>query len=141
MQTDVRFLIKAICNYTTIEMNDPSSRPEMESCRDNIADYDVVHVGFSIWWYVAPTLINTFLESHDLTGKTIVLFATSGGSGMGKTNEALLSSCKGVKLVEEKVFRANASKQEFADWANHFRNYKRRIQNSQIILCPPFSEI
>ena len=91
---------------STIEMNDPASRPEIESGRDNIADYDVVFVGFPIWWYVAPTIINTFLESHDLTGKTIVPFATSGGSGMGKTIEALLPRCKGAKLVEGKVFRA-----------------------------------
>ena len=107
---------------SSIEMNDPASRPEIESTRDNIADYDVVYVGFPIWWYVAPTIINTFLESHDLTGKTIVPFATSGGSGMGKTNEALLPSCKGAKLVEGKVFKANTSKQDLADWANQFRN-------------------
>lgn len=107
---------------STIEMNDPASRPEIESIRDNFADYDVVYVGFPIWWYVAPTIINTFLESHDLTGKTLVPFATSGGSGMGKTNEALLPSCKGAKLVEGKVFKANTSKQDLADWANQFRN-------------------
>ena len=107
---------------SSIEMNDPASRPEIESTRDNIADYDVVYVGFPIWWYVAPTIINTFLESHDLMGKTIVPFATSGSSGMGKTNEALLPSCKGAKLVEGKVFKANTSKQDLADWANQFRN-------------------
>ena len=107
---------------SSIEMNDPASRPEIESTRDNIADYDVVYVGFPIWWYVAPTIINTFLESHDLMGKTIVPFATSGSSGMGKTNEALLPSCKGAKLVEGKVFKANTSKQDLADWANQSRN-------------------
>ena len=107
---------------SSIEMNDPASRPEIESTRDNIADYDVVYVGFPNWWYVAPTIINTFLESHDLMGKTIVPFATSGSSGMGKTNEALLPSCKGAKLVEGKVFKANTSKQDLADWANQFRN-------------------
>ena len=107
---------------SSIEMNDPASRPEIESTRDNIADYDVVYVGFPIWWYVAPTIITTFLESHALMGKTIVPFATSGSSGMGKTNEALLPSCKGAKLVEGKVFKANTSKQDLADWANQFRN-------------------
>ena len=71
---------------STIEMNDPASRPEIAAKRDNMADYDTIFVGFPIWWYVAPTIINTFLESYDLTGKTIIPFATSGGSGIGKTN-------------------------------------------------------
>lgn len=69
---------------STIEMNDPASRPEIAAKRDNMADYDTIFVGFPIWWYVAPTIINTFLESYDLTGKTIIPFATSGGSGIGK---------------------------------------------------------
>ena len=61
------------------------------SKRDNMDDYDTIFVGFPIWWYVAPTIINTFLESYDLTRKTIIPFATSGGSGMGKTNEKLMT--------------------------------------------------
>ena len=69
---------------STIEMNDPSSRPEIESKRDNMSEYDTIFVGFPIWWYVAPTIINTFLESYDLTGKKIIPFATSGTSGIGK---------------------------------------------------------
>ena len=88
---------------STIEMNDPASRPEIASKRDNMDDYDTIFVGFPIWWYVAPVIINTFLESYDLTGKTIIPFATSGGSGMGKTNEKLASSCKGAKLLESRV--------------------------------------
>lgn len=74
---------------STIEMNDPASRPEMAERLDNADKYDTIFVGFPIWWYVAPTIINTFLESCDLTGKTVVPFATSGGSGMGKTNQRL----------------------------------------------------
>ncbi|MDD6786411.1 MAG: flavodoxin [Eggerthellales bacterium] len=70
---------------TTIEMNDPASRPEVASHVENMAQYDTIFLGFPIWWYVAPTLINTFLEQYDLEGKTIVPFATSGGSGMGQT--------------------------------------------------------
>ncbi len=105
---------------STIEMNDPSSRPEIEALRDNIAEYDTIYVGFPIWWYVAPTIINTFLESYDLTGKTIIPFATSGGSGMGKTNEKLEASCPGAMLKTGKVFSMNASRQELADWANQF---------------------
>ena len=68
---------------STIEMQNPASRPEIAGTCANIADYDTVFVGFPIWWYVAPTIVNTFLESCDLTGKTVVPFATSGGSGMG----------------------------------------------------------
>ena len=63
---------------STIEMNDPASRPEIAVKRDNMKDYDTIFVGFPIWWYVAPTIINTFLESYDMTGKTIIPFATSG---------------------------------------------------------------
>ena len=105
---------------STIEMNDPSSRPEIESLRDNVADYDTIYVGFPIWWYVAPTIINTFLESYDLASKTIIPFATSGGSGMGKTNEKLAPSCPGATLKEGNVFGMNATRQELADWANQF---------------------
>lgn len=102
---------------SSVEMNDPSSRPAIGSKRDNMADYDTVFVGFPIWWYVAPTIINTFLESYDLTGKTIVPFATSGGSDMGKTNEKLLPSCAGAKLIEGKVFKSNVTKAEMNKWA------------------------
>lgn len=103
---------------SSIEMNDPASRPAIAGVRDNMADYDTLFVGFPIWWYVAPTIINTFLESHDLTGKTIIPFATSGGSGMGKTNEKLLPSCAGAKLIEGKVFKSNVSKAEMNQWAS-----------------------
>ncbi len=103
---------------STLEMNDPTSRPEIARVRDNMEEYDTVFVGFPIWWYVAPTIINTFLESYDLTGKKIIPFATSGGSGMGKTNEKLLSSCKGAKLLAGKVLKANVGAKEIADWVN-----------------------
>ena len=73
---------------STIEMNDPASRPEIAVKRDNMKDYDTIFVGFPIWWYVAPTIINTFLESYDLTGKTLIPFATSGGSDMGQDERA-----------------------------------------------------
>ena len=102
---------------STIEMNNPASRPAIAGKRDNMNDYDTVFVGFPIWWYVAPTIINTFLESYDLTGKTIIPFATSGGSDMGKTNEKLLPSCKGAKLLDGKVFKASVSGADLAKWA------------------------
>lgn len=103
---------------STIEMNDPASRPAIAGKRDNMDDYDTVFVGFPVWWYVAPTIINTFLESYDLTGKTIIPFATSGGSGMGKTNEKLQPSCPNSKLIEGKVFKKSASKSELAAWVD-----------------------
>ena len=103
---------------STIEMNDPASRPEIAVKRDNMKDYDTIFVGFPIWWYVAPTIINTFLESYDLTGKIIIPFATSGGSGMGKTNERLAPSCKGAKLLGGKVFKHNAGHKELAAWVD-----------------------
>ena len=103
---------------STVEMNDPASRPAIAGMRDNMKDYDTVFVGFPIWWYVAPHIINTFLENYDLTGKTIVPFATSGGSDMGKTNEKLMPSCAGAKLIEGKVFNHSASHEELAAWVN-----------------------
>ena len=103
---------------STIEMQNPTSRPAIAAKRDHMADYDTIFLGFPIWWYVAPTIINTFLESHDLTGKTIVPFATSGGSGMGKTNEKLLPSCPGAKLLEGKVFKSSTGKAELAKWVD-----------------------
>ncbi len=74
---------------SSLEMNDPSSRPAIKSRVENMAEYDVVFLGFPVWWYTAPTIIKTFLEAHDFSGKQIVLFATSGGSGLGKTESAL----------------------------------------------------
>ena len=102
---------------STVEMKDPGSRPELAAVLSNAADYDTVYVGFPIWWYVAPTIVNTFLESIDLSGKTVVPFATSGGSGMGKTNEHLAPSCKGAKLLNGKVFKRSVSREELAAWA------------------------
>ncbi|MFQ9892542.1 MAG: flavodoxin [Emergencia sp.] len=101
---------------SSIEMNDKAFRPAVSGKVNNMEQYDVIYVGFPIWWYVAPTIINTFLESYDLTGKTIVPFATSGGSGMGKTNEELKSSCKGARLKEGRKFSAHAAEDELKAW-------------------------
>ena len=67
---------------STLEMKDKSSRPAIKGHCDNIADYDVVWIGFPVWWYTSPTIVNTFIEAHDLSGKTLNVFATSGGSGV-----------------------------------------------------------
>ena len=102
---------------SSVEMNDKASRPAIAGKVENMEEYDTVFIGFPIWWYVAPTIINTFLESCDLTGKTIIPFATSGGSGIGETNEKLEPSCPGAKLLEGRVFRSSASKTELEAWA------------------------
>ena len=101
---------------STIEMKDPGSRPEIAGVFEGMEAYDTLFVGFPIWWYVAPTIINTFLEQYDLAGKTLIPFATSGGSDMGKTNEKLLSSCPGARLLEGKVLDAEASEEELKSW-------------------------
>ncbi len=89
---------------STLEMKDPASRPEIASRVANLGDYDAVFIGFPVWWYTAPTIIKTFLESYDFSGKEIVLFATSGGSGLGATVDALRPCAphavfKGGKLI------------------------------------------
>lgn len=82
---------------STVEMQNPNSRPEIAERLENMQDYDTVYVGFPIWWYVAPTIIDTFLESYDFSGKKVVPFATSGGSGMGKTVDVLKSVCPAAR--------------------------------------------
>ena len=103
---------------STIEMNDKTSRPAIAGKLDNMADYDVVYLGFPIWWYVAPTIINTFLESYDFSGKTIVLFATSGSSGFGKTVENLQPSAPKAKFIEGRVLNGNPSKEKIGEWVD-----------------------
>ena len=102
---------------STIEMKDPKSRPAIAGKVADMAQYDTVFVGFPIWWYQAPRIIETFLESYDFSGKTVIPFATSGGSGMGKTNSVLKPSCGGAKLLEGKVVRRGTSKSDLAAWA------------------------
>jgi len=77
---------------TSVEMSDPGSRPEIVDDDAHIEQYDTVYVGFPIWWYIAPTIVNTFLEKYDFAGKKIMLFATSGGSGWGDTVSSLKGS-------------------------------------------------
>lgn len=101
---------------TSVEMNDKKFRPEIADTDANISEYDEIILGFPIWWYVAPTIINTFLESYDFSGKKIVLFATSGGSGFGNTVRELKPSAPAAEIVEGRVF-GKATRQEIAEWA------------------------
>ena len=103
---------------STIEMQNPASRPEIAGVCKNIADYDTVFVGFPIWWYEAPHIIETFLESCDLSGKTVVPFATSGGSSMGKTAKILAPSCPGATVLDGKVLRASSSEADLKAWVS-----------------------
>ena len=102
---------------STVEMNNLTFRPAIADKDADIASYDTIFVGFPIWWYIAPTIINTFLESYDFSGKKIVLFATSGGSGFGKTVEKLKDSCPGANLREGKVFNSSVSIKELEELA------------------------
>lgn len=101
---------------TTLEMADKASRPKIVQKSLDIGKYDLVFLGFPIWWYVAPTIINTFLESYDFSGKTIVLFATSGGSGFGQTVKFLQPSAPNAKILEGKLLNRNPSEAELSDW-------------------------
>ena len=87
---------------STVEMHDLSFRPEMVDKNPHIEKYDKIYIGFPIWWYIAPTIINTFLEKYDFSGKEIVLFATSGSSGFGDTIKSIEKSAK-CKVVCGKV--------------------------------------
>ena len=100
---------------SSMEMNDKKFRPEVLDTDTDFNAYDEIILGFPIWWYVAPTIMNTFLESYDFTGKKIVLFATSGGSGFGNTVSELKPSAPDAVIVEGKVFN-KATKQEIAKW-------------------------
>ena len=102
---------------STIEMNDPASRPAIGSKVADMGQYDVVFVGFPIWWYREPSIIDTFMEAYDFTGKTVVPFATSGGSGIGPSGKNMQKLAPGAKVDGGARFAARASEKELADWA------------------------
>ena len=104
---------------SSVEMNNPNSRPQTAERLSNMEDYDTVFIGFPIWWYVAPTIINTFVESYDFSEKTMVPFATSGGSGMGKTVEVLKSLCPTANWEKGKMLN-RVSDWELQDWVKSF---------------------
>ena len=102
---------------SSVEMADINSRPALADKDAKISEYDTIFIGFPIWWYVAPHIINSFLESYDFSGKTIILFATSGGSGFGETLNQLKPSCAAsVKWIQGKVFRGRVDKNTLSDW-------------------------
>lgn len=103
---------------TSIEMKDKSSRPALADKNAKLDGHDVIFLGFPIWWYVAPTIINTFLEAYDFTGKTIILFATSGGSEFGQAVAGLQPSAPGAVIREGRVFNRRVSVDELKKWAD-----------------------
>lgn len=103
---------------SSVEMNDKQSRPALKDTNAPVADYDVVFLGFPIWWYVAPTIINSFLEAYDFSGKTIVLFATSGGSGLGKSAAGLRPSAPAAKIVDGRMLNGRLNEGELKAWVS-----------------------
>lgn len=108
---------------SSVEMSDQTYRPAIADQSAEIENYDLIFLGYPVWWYVAPTIVNTFLESYDFGGKTIVLFAASGGSGFGKAAEKLKSSCADAAVIKEgKILNGKHSKEELAAWVEKVRN-------------------
>ena len=102
---------------STVEMEDWNSRPEMVEDDFSIEKYENIFVGFPIWWYIAPTIINTFLEKHDFSGKNVILFATSGGSGFGGTIKNIEPSIsKSANIIEGKILNHNPSTEDLEKW-------------------------
>ncbi len=104
---------------SSVEMNNKAFRPEMNESGIQIGDYDVIFLGFPIWWYVAPTIINTFLEHYDFSGKKIVLFATSGSSGFGKTAQELrVSVSADTQIIEGKLLNGRQTIASIREWVD-----------------------
>ena len=102
---------------SSLEMHDPSSRPAIAGRAENMDAYDRIFLGFPIWWYVAPAIINSFLESYDFSGKTIILFATSGGSGFGKAGEVLKSTVSPTaRSIKGRLLNGRLSESELRAW-------------------------
>ena len=99
---------------STIEMNDPSCRPAIAEPLENLAQYDTILIGFPIWWYVEPRIVDTFLESYDFSGKRLIPFATSGGSGIGRAEQSLQRHCPSADWKRGRLVNSGA-----AEWARH----------------------
>lgn len=105
---------------SSVEMGDPASRPAIASKVENMAAYDVVFVGFPIWWYREPSIIDTFIEAYDFAGKTVVPFATSGGSGIGNSGRNLQGLAPQAKVEQGERFATNVAAGELAAWAGRW---------------------
>ena len=103
---------------TSLEMNDESCRPAIVGSVSGMDSYDVVFVGFPVWWYVEPRIIDTFLEAYDFAGKTVVPFATSGGSGLGKAPARMQKLAPGARVLAGGTLNGRPSQARLAQWAN-----------------------
>lgn len=105
---------------SSVEMNDPASRPALADMSAGIDGYDVIFVGFPVWWYMAPAIIRTFLEAYDFSGKVIVPFATSGGSGLGKTAETPQELVPAAVVKDGRLLNGRIRMEELKKWADSF---------------------
>lgn len=103
---------------SSVEMNDRNSRPEIASAVDDMSKYDKVYVGFPVWWYREPSIIDTFMESYDFAGKTVIPFCTSGGSGLGDSAKNMQALASGVKVIDGKKFSSGVSEADLKKWAD-----------------------
>lgn len=101
---------------STVEMENPSSRPEITDKMSDIEQYDVIFIGFPIWWYAAPTIVNTFLESYDFTGKRVVCFATSGGTGIQGCEQKLQATYPAISFAKGKLLNGRINEDLVKDW-------------------------
>ena len=105
---------------SSVEMNDRGARPEIASRVEDMAQYDVVFVGFPVWWYREPSIIDTFMEGYDFAGKTVIPFATSGGSQLGDSGKNLQALAGGARVEDGRRFSPNVSEAELAGWASRW---------------------
>ena len=105
---------------SSVEMNDRSARPAVAASVEDMASYETVFVGFPIWWYREPSIIDTFMESYDFSGKTVVPFATSGSSGIGDSPANIQALAPGAEVAPGKRFDKNASAEELGRWAEEW---------------------
>ncbi|MBO7452927.1 MAG: NAD(P)H-dependent oxidoreductase [Clostridiales bacterium] len=105
---------------SSVEMSDRSSRPAIKTLVEDISKYDTIFVGFPIWWYREPSIIDTFLEAYDLSGKTLIPFATSGSSGLGESSDNFKALAPSAVIKEGKRFPSNASEADLKAWAEQF---------------------
>lgn len=102
---------------SSVEMNDEACRPAIAGSVEGMEDYDAVFVGFPVWWYVEPRIVDTFLESYDFSGKTVVPFATSGGSGLGKAPQRMANIAKGATVAGGRMLNGRQDPTALRAWA------------------------
>ncbi len=103
---------------SSIEMDDPDARPAISGSVENMEQYDIVLIGYPIWWGEAPRIMSTFIESYDFSGKTLVAFCTSGGSGFGRSDSALKSAAGDAAWLDGERLSSSASREDIVEWIN-----------------------